>query len=81
VATVFNASRSMISIRASCAESLSRQGREIGRVWTGDPETCPFTWGARPHNGLIFFNDINTGLWIVKLGKAKEKGSTTEPGQ
>ena len=58
---------------------LYRQGREIGRVWTGDPEgfrpNLPFTWGAQ-HNGLTFFNDLNTGLWIVKLGKAKEKGST-----
>jgi hypothetical protein len=40
----------------------------------------PFTWGAQPHNGLIFFNDVNSGLWIVKLGKPIFKGSTTAPG-
>ena len=40
----------------------------------------PFVWGAQPHNGLIYFNDINSGLWIVKLGDKIEKGSTTAPG-
>ena len=41
----------------------------------------PFTWGAQPHKGLIYFNDINSGLWIMKLGEKIEKGSTTAPGQ
>jgi len=36
---------------------------------------------AQPHNGLIHFNDINSGLWIVKLGDKVEQGSTTAPGQ
>jgi hypothetical protein len=26
-----------------------------------------FTWGAVVKNGLIFFNDINTGLWITRM--------------
>jgi hypothetical protein len=29
---------------------------------------------------MIFFNDINSGIWIVKLGAPKYKGSTTAPG-
>jgi hypothetical protein len=29
---------------------------------------------------LIYFNDVNSGLWIVKLGEKIEKGSTTSPG-
>jgi len=28
-----------------------------------------------------YFNDINSGLWIVKLGPKIEKGSMTAPGQ
>jgi hypothetical protein len=40
-----------------------------------------FMWGAQPHKGLIYFNDINSGLWIVKLGDKINKGSTTSPGQ
>ena len=63
---------------------LYRQGREIARVWTGDANgfrpNLAFTWGAQPHNGLIYFNDVNSGLWIVKLGEKIEKGSTTSPG-
>src|SRR5215510_4787370 len=63
---------------------LYRQGREIARIYTGDPDAfrpnLAFTWGAQPHNGLIYFNDVNSGLWIVKLGEKIEKGSTTSPG-
>lgn len=51
--------------------------------WTSDRATyranSPFTWGAQPANSLIFFNDINSGIWIVKLGKPKFQGSTTVP--
>ena len=40
----------------------------------------PFAWGAQPQGDLVYFVDINSGLWIVKLGKLKDKGSTTSPG-
>jgi hypothetical protein len=64
--------------------TAARAGREIGKVWTGDPEgyrpNLPFTWGAQPHQGFIYFNDINSGLWVVKLGPKIDKGSTTAPG-
>ena len=74
----------VIDVSGELRGDLYRQGREIGRVWTGDIEgyraNLPFTWGAQPHNGLIYFNDINSGLWIVKLGDRVEKGSTTAPG-
>jgi hypothetical protein len=75
----------VVDVSGELRGDLYRQGREIARVWTGDPEgyraNLPFVWGAQPHNGLIYFNDINSGLWIVKLGKRVEKGSTTAPGQ
>ena len=74
----------VVDVSGELRGDLYRQGREIGRVWTGDIEgyraNLPFTWGAQPHNGLIYFNDINSGLWIVKLGDKIEKGSTTAPG-
>ena len=63
--------------------NLYRQGREIARLWTGDPNgyrpNLPFAWGMQPLNGLIYVNDINSGLWIARLGKPRFKGSTTEP--
>jgi uncharacterized protein YjdB len=64
---------------------LYAQGREIARLWTGDPQgfrpNMPFAWGARQFGDHIFFNDINSGIWIMKLGNPKQKGSTTAPGQ
>ena len=75
----------IVDVSGELRGDLYQQGREIARVWTGDPEgfraNLPFTWGAQPHKGLIYFNDINSGLWIVKLGDKIEKGSTTAPGQ
>lgn len=74
----------VVDVSGELRGDLYRQGREIGRLWTGDPEgfrsNLPFTWGAQPHGDLIYFNDINSGIWIVKIGKPKQKGSTTAPG-
>ncbi len=74
----------VVDVSGELRGDLYRQGREIGRLWTGDPDgfrsNLPFTWGAQPHGDVIFFNDINSGLWIVKIGKPKMKGSTTAPG-
>jgi hypothetical protein len=74
----------ILDVSGELRGDLYRQGREIARLWTGDPSgyrtNLPFAWGAQPHNGVIYFNDINSGLWIVKLGKATFKGSTTAPG-
>jgi plastocyanin len=75
----------VVDVSGELRGDLYRQGREIGRLWAGDPEgfkvNLPFTWGAQPHKGLIYFNDLNSGIWIVKLGKPNEKGSTTRPGE
>ena len=74
----------VVDVSGELRGDLYRQGREIGRLWTGDPSgfrpNQPFTWGAQPHGDLIYFNDINSGIWIVKIGKPKQKGSTTAPG-
>jgi hypothetical protein len=75
----------VVDVSGELRGDLYRQGREIGRLWAGDPDgfkvNLPFTWGAQPHKGLIYFNDLNSGVWIVKLGEPNEKGSTTHPGQ
>jgi len=74
----------VVDVSGELRGDLYRQGREIARIYTGDPDgfrpNLAFTWGAQPHNGLIYFNDVNSGLWIVKLGEKIEKGSTTSPG-
>jgi hypothetical protein len=75
----------VVDVSGELRGDLYRQGREIGRIWTGDAAgfrpNLPLCWGAQPQNGLIYFNDIHTGLWIVKLGDPIDKGSTTAPGQ
>jgi plastocyanin len=73
----------VVDISGELRGNLYQQGREIASFWPADPSgfraNLPFTWGGQPANGLIFFNDINTGIWIVKLGKPKFQGSTTAP--
>jgi plastocyanin len=80
----YNGGGRVLDVSGELRGELYRQGREIARVWTGASDgfrpNMPFTWGAQPHNGLIYFNDVNTGLWIVKLGQPKFQGSTTAPG-
>jgi hypothetical protein len=74
----------VLDVSGELRGDLYRQGREMGRLWTGDADgfrsNQPFCWGAQPHKGLVYFNDINTGLWIVKVGDPIDKGSTTAPG-
>jgi len=73
----------VLDISGELRGNLYAQGREIARVWTGDPDgfrpNLPFAWGAQPANGLIFYNDINSGIWIAKLGRPRFKGATTAP--
>jgi hypothetical protein len=75
----------VIDVSGELRGDLYRQGREVARLWTGDPNgfraNLPLTWGAQPHKGLIYFNDINSGIWIVKLGEKVDRGSTTTPGE
>jgi hypothetical protein len=63
-----------VDVSGELRGDLYRQGREIASLWTGDPKgyrpNIPFTWGAQPHNGLVFFNDIHSGVWIAKLKTA-----------
>jgi hypothetical protein len=81
----YNGGGRIVDVSGELRGDLYRQGREIGRLWAGDPDgykpNLPFTWGAQPHKGLIYFNDVHSGIWIVKLGELTEKGSTTAPGQ
>lgn len=71
----------VVDISGELRGDLYRQGREIARFWTGDPggyrANMPLTWGAQPSNGYIYINDINSGLWIARLGRPIFKGSTT----
>ena len=67
----YNAGGRVVDVSGELRGDLYRQGREIAKLWTGDPKgyrpNAPFCWGAQPHDGLIYFNDINSGVWVTKL--------------
>jgi hypothetical protein len=77
----YNGGGRVLDVSGELRGDLYRQGREVARLATGDPEgfrpNLPMAWGGQPHQGLIYFNDINSGLWITRLGKPKMSGSTT----
>ncbi|HET6232872.1 MAG TPA: hypothetical protein VFE05_22540 [Longimicrobiaceae bacterium] len=47
------------------------RGREIASFSTADPHgfvpNLAMAWAVRPHNGLLFATDFNSGLWIARL--------------
>jgi hypothetical protein len=63
----------VLDISGELKGDLLRQGREIAWLFTADSAgsrpRATFTWGAAVKDGLIYFNDINTGLWITRLEK------------
>jgi hypothetical protein len=73
----------VLDVSGELRGDLLRQGREIARLWTGAPDgfrpNLPFTWGAQPHKGLAYFIDLNSGLWITRLGKPVYSGSLPSP--
>lgn len=73
----------VLDVSGELRGDLYRQGREIARLWTGDPEgyrpNMPLAWGAQPHRGHIYFVDVNSGLWITRLGAPRDEGSATAP--
>lgn len=82
----YNGGARVLDVSGELRGDLYRQGREIARFWTGSEDgikvNLPFAWGAQPHNGLVYFNDMNSGLWIMKLGAPRsDTGSTSEPGR
>jgi hypothetical protein len=75
----YNGGGRVVDVSGELRGDLYRQEREIARLWTGDPRgwrpNLPFTWGAQPANGLIYFNDINSGIWITRLSAVKPQTS------
>jgi hypothetical protein len=67
----------VVDVSGELRGQLYRQGREMARLWTGDAKgfrpNVPFAWGAQPYNGLIYFNDIHTGIWVTKLVDPTER--------
>ena len=69
----------VVDISGDLMGDLYKQGREIAKFKAEDPNgnvpNSPMAWGPQPYKGRIFFSDMNSGLWIVKL-----KGDEQKPG-
>jgi hypothetical protein len=61
----------VLDISGELRGDLLAQGREMARVHTGDARglvpNAAMTWGAFYHNGLVWANDVFSGLWAVRL--------------
>jgi hypothetical protein len=79
----YNGGARVVDVSGELRGELYDQGREIAHFWTGDSQgfrsNLPFAWGVFPFKGLIFINDVHSGLWITRLGKSKPYTLTTEP--
>jgi hypothetical protein len=66
----------VVDISGELRGDLLAQGREMAHVHTGDANgvvpNAAMAWGAFYHNGLIWVNDVFSGLWVVRL-EPKEK--------
>ena len=78
----YNGGGRVLDVSGELRGELYNQGREIARIWSADAAAyrpnLPFAWGAYPHQGNIYVNDVHGGLVIVKLGKHKPYTSTTD---
>lgn len=70
-AAFYNGGVRVVDLSGELLGDLNRQGREIAWIIPEDPNgyisNAPFTWGAQPHKGHIFYSDWNSGLWSAKL--------------
>ena len=67
----FEAGLRVVDISGELMGDLYRQGREIAKFYSDDSKgfipNAPFAWGPQIHKGHIFFADLYSGLWAVRL--------------
>jgi hypothetical protein len=72
----YNAGFRAFDISGELRGDLRAQGREFAHLHTGDMEgktqNSPMTWGVVVKDGLAYVNDMNNGLWIVRLEPRRE---------
>jgi hypothetical protein len=77
----YNAGFKAFDISGQLKGDLRAQGREIADYSTSDPKgfipNAPMTWGAVVKDGLAYVNDLNSGLYLIRLEPAQSKGPFT----
>jgi hypothetical protein len=66
----------VLDISGELRGDLLAQGREMAWVATGDRRgqtpNSTMAWGAFYHNGLVWVNDMNNGMWAIRLEPRRE---------
>jgi hypothetical protein len=66
----------VLDISGELRGDLLAQDREIAHVHTGDAQgmvpNAAMAWGAFYHNGLVWVNDVFSGLWAIRIEPAKK---------
>ena len=61
----------VLDISGELRGDLLAQDREIAHVFTGDAKglvpNAAMAWGAFYHNGLVWVNDVFSGLWSIRI--------------
>ena len=71
LASYYQGGLRVVDISGELMGDIYSQGREIAFFLSSDPDgfmaNRPNVWGTMPYKGLIYFSDMNNGLWAVKL--------------
>ncbi len=70
LASYYQGGLRVVDISGELMGDIYAQGREIAYFNSRDPEGfAPTTnvWGTMPYKGLIYFSDMNNGLWAIRL--------------
>jgi hypothetical protein len=66
----------VLDISGELRGDLLAQEREIAHVHTGDAAgmvpNAAMAWGAFYHNGLVWVNDVFSGLWAIRIESPKK---------
>ncbi len=72
----YNAGFRAFDISGELKGDLRAQGREIVHVntadMTGKTQNSAMTWGVVVRDGLAYVNDMNNGLWIIRMEPRRE---------
>ena len=81
IAAYYNAGLRIVDISGDLLGDLYRQGREIAFYMSSQTDghipNSTNVWGAIPYKGLIYFTDMYSGLYCVKL--VDKQTDTTSP--
>ena len=79
LASYYQGGLRVVDISGELMGDIYAQGREIAFFMSSDPSgfvaNRPNVWGTMPYKGLIYFSDMNNGLWAIKLEDEKVMGT------